>query len=292
MRRLFESKRVAKMAVIFRPIAKIISVMVPNLAIELKQAEYKVKLIDFISISLFFSFVYSSLISLAFYLFIAVLSSSGVKVVTMSIIVFIVLFLSLLVNLLSTPRLYLLSKARAIDSSLLFALRHILIKVKSGIPLFNSMVGVAYGKYGAVSKEFRKFVKDVQGGESEISALERLSFYNPSSFFRRFIWQITNSLRAGGDVSQTLEVIVKSIEDDRYIKIKEFSNRLSPIALMYIMFTIIIPALGTTFLTVFSSFFGGKIPDYTFYFIPVIVIVSNLFFMMVIQRSRPRFEMS
>ncbi len=292
MRRLFENKKVAKMAVLFRPIAKIVSVLTPNLAIELKQAEYDVKLIDFISISLFVSFFYSLLLSFAFYLVIAAFSSIGVKTITLTAIIFVILFASILMNLLSSPRLYLLSKARAIDESLLFALRHILIKVKSGIPLFNSIVGVAYGSYGAVSKEFRKFVKDVQGGESEISAFEKLSFYNPSSFFRRFVWQMTNSLRAGGDISQTLEVIVKSIEDDRYIKIKEFSNRLSPIALMYIMFTIIIPALGTTFLTVFSSFFGGKIPNYIFYFIPIIVIISNLFFMMVIQRSRPRFEMS
>ncbi|MBN1923716.1 MAG: type II secretion system F family protein, partial [Nanoarchaeota archaeon] len=213
------------------------------------------------------------------------------NIILMIAVTLLVSFFSLF-NFINMPKLQLLKRGKEIDVSLLFALRHMLIKVKSGIPLFDSMVGIAYGDYGVVSSEFKKMIRDIEGGTNEIVALEKIGFHNPSSFFRRFVWQMTNSLRAGTDVAKTLEVIVKSIEDERYLEVKAFGSRLSPIALMYIMFTIIVPALGTTFLTVFSSFFGGAIPEYVFYFIPVILLFSNLLFMNIIGSTRPMFEMN
>lgn len=292
MRKLFENKRLAKLASFLRPLSQFFLVLSPNLAVELEQAEYKVKPTAFATIALLLSLNYTVLILavLLFFLYLfEILILNNVLIVLGLIFVF---FLFSTFNLMNLPKLYLIRKSREIDVSLLFALRHMLVKVKSGIPFFDSVVGIAYGNYGAVSKEFRKFVKDVQGGQSEIIALEKLSFYNPSTFLRRFIWQMTNSLRAGTDIASTLEVIVKGIEDERYLQVKEFGSRLSPIALMYIMFTVIIPALGTTFMTIFSTFIGGVVSDELFYLIPVLLILANLFFINVIRNTRPVFETS
>ncbi len=292
MTTLFESKRIASFARVFRPFSSFFIILFPTLSVELKQLEYKVQPLIYTSIALFLAFNYSillvAILSLVFYAYAALEVSNLITIGLIGLLFFIFMFF----NFMSLPKMYLRKRGKEMDYALLFALRHMLIKVKSGIPLFDSMVGIAYGDYGTVSVEFKKMIKDIEGGSNELIALEKIGFHNPSSFFRRFVWQMTNSLRAGTDVSQTLEVIVKSIEDERYLQVKAFGSRLSPIALMYIMFTIIIPALGTTFLTIFSSFFGGAIPTQLFYFVPVIILFANLLFVNIIRSTRPMFEMS
>lgn len=291
MKALFENKRFAKLSAPFRPLASVFLLSLPNLGVELKQVEFKVKKNNFVSISLFFSFVYSLIVALLMTFIFWQFSGFSQDNIILIIVISLFFFAFYLFYLLNYPKLLTFRRVRELDKSLLFALRHMLIKVRSGIPFFNSITGIAYGSYGIVSLEFRQIVRDIEGGTNEVNALEKSGFYNPSPFYRRFIWQITNSLRAGTDISKTLQVIVKGIEDDRYIQIKEFGNKLSPIALMYIMFTIIIPALSITFMTVFASFIGGSISNETFYIIPVILILSNIFFMNIIQSIRPMFEM-
>ena len=287
---IFENKKLISSLRIFRPISRLILVLFPNLELELKQNQTKIKPVDYTAVSFFMTFSQSLLIALllliVFYKFQSLNSNNVLIIIGITLFS----FMFMLFYFMSLPKLYLLQRINKIDRSLLFALRHMHIKVRSGIPLFDSMVGIAYGDYGLMSKEFQKAVKDIESGESQITALEKLSFYNPSPFFQKFIWQITNSLRSGTDIARTLEVVVNSLEDYRYLQVKAFGSRLSPIALMYIMFTIVVPSLGTTFLAVFATFIGGKVNEVTFMMSPVIILLSNLFFMNIIQKSRPFFE--
>jgi flagellar protein FlaJ len=292
MRNLFENKKLARFANFLRPLSRFFIILSPNLGVELQQADYRVKQLSFASISLLLALSFSVFLELVLLLVLYSFNAFLTQNVILVSLIVLVFFVFTLFNLLKMPRIYLIRKGRELDTSLLFALRHMLVKVKSGIPFFDSIVGVAYGNYGAVSSEFRKYVKDVEGGTNEIVALERLSFYNPSSFLRRFIWQMTNSLRAGTDIAKTLEVLVDGLESERYVQVKAFGGRLSPIALMYIMFTIILPALGTTFLTVFASFLGAKISNEFFYVIPILIVLTNFFFMNIIKSTRPVFEMT
>jgi flagellar protein FlaJ len=291
MSAIFESKRLAVISSVFNPLGGLFVAFNPDFRIELDQAEIKVKPIVFANISILLSILYS--ISLGGLLLIVLyLTSSLTPSIFNAIIVLTIVFFGLMMlNMLSYPKMSLAKKMVELDKSLLFALRHMLIKVRSGIPFFNSIAGIAYSDYGYVSSEFKKVIKQIEGGSSEIKSLEDAAFYNPSHFFRNFIWQVTNSLRAGTDISKTLEVIVKGIEGERYVQIKEFGNRLSPIALMYIMFTVILPALAVTFMTIFTFFFGGTVTELNFYVVPVILLVFNFFFVNLIKSSMPVFEM-
>ena len=54
------------------------------------------------------------------------------------------------------PKLLIKRKSRLLEKDLLFALKYMLVRVRSGISLYDAMVGVAQGSYGEVSRDFQK----------------------------------------------------------------------------------------------------------------------------------------
>jgi len=284
---IYENKRLATLLFFIRPISKAVGLFLPNLESELVQSSMKVKKENFISICVFLSTIYVLSSFLIVQSIFAYSSEELSNNLTLSIIISLAVGIFSLYSFINYPKLVVLKKTKKIDNALLFALRHILIKIKSGIPFFNAMVSIAYSNYGQVSEEFKKVIKDVEAGTPEVEALEKISFMTPSHYFRKFVWQVTNSLRAGTDVETALSVIVKNLQDDRYIKIKEFGNKLSPIALMYIVFTVIFPAIILTIFSITSFFFNLEVGSLIFFIMPVILSLFNLFFMSVINSNLP-----
>lgn len=188
------------------------------------------------------------------------------------------------------PKLKVSGKVREVERVLLFAMRHLLIKIKSGMPLYNSMVGIAQGPYGVITNEFKRAVKEINSGVPEEEAIEKMALRNPSFFFRRTIWQVANSLRAGSDFSPVLEDIVSTLAWEQRTRVRQFGSELSTMALMYLMTTIIFPALSIVFLIVLGSFAGIKVPQITFFIISGSIILFQLFFINFIRMRRPVFE--
>ncbi len=188
--------------------------------------------------------------------------------------------------LIQYPNLVSNRRMRILESDLLNALQHMLIEIKSGVPLFNSMISVSTD-YGEISEEFKKAVREINAGKSEIAALEEASRRNPSLYFRRTLWQLTNSIKAGSDIGDALEAIVHNLTQEQVIAIRKYGQELSPYTLIYMLIAIIMPTLGITFLIILSSFAGLEIPKLIF---PVIIIglsVFQYFFMGVIKTKRP-----
>lgn len=154
------------------------------------------------------------------------------------------------------PRLFVNRKVRNIEKNLPTTLHHLLIEIRSGVPLYNSLISIAQSKYGSLSDEIRKAVNEINTGRSEIAALETLARENPSLYFRRVMWQIVNSLKSGADIGDTIKNLVDSLQEDQRIEIKKYGSALNPMALMYMLFAVIFPTLGITFLLVISSFIG------------------------------------
>ncbi len=286
----FKNKKLINSLKILRPLSRLVLVVFSNFEMELEQNRMRIKPLNYVSVSIFISTIQALLVGVLLGIFFYEFGNLTTNNIMIIIGISVSVLLFSIFYFMKIPELRLNKRAEEIDKSLLFALRHILIKVRSGIPLFDSMVGIAYGDYGLISEEFQKAVKDIEGGTPQVRALEKLSFYNPSKYFRKFILQLTNSLRAGSDIARTLEIVVEDLENHKYLQVKEFGSRLSPISLMYIMLTIVIPSLGTTFLAVFAIFMGGEIDEVMFYAAPVIVIFANLFFMNIIQKTRPVFQ--
>jgi flagellar protein FlaJ len=157
------------------------------------------------------------------------------------------------------PKLLAKKKIRSVDSNLPHALHHLLIQVRSGVPLFNCLVSISHGDYGQLSKELGRTVDEINTGKSEIEALEALARDNPSLYLRRVLWQMVNSLKSGADVGTTIKEIVDNLGVEQTMAIKKYGAQLNPIAMLYMVFCVIIPTLGITFLLALGSFIGLSI---------------------------------
>lgn len=197
-----------------------------------------------------------------------------------------VLFMFSFYSSLYLPKVKGLKHAKEIERELPYALRHLLIEVKSGIPLYNGLVAISE-KYGAASREVRDMVEEINAGKSEIEAIEESIFKSPSYNFRRAFWQILNSLKTGTDIETSLEATVDDIIKQQLISIKKYGQELNPMTLMYMMVAIIIPSLGITFLIVLSMFAGGSIGPEILVAVIVGLAVFQAFFVNVIKDKRP-----
>lgn len=176
--------------------------------------------------------------------------------------------------------------SRTLEKDLPYALRHMLIEVRSGISLYESMVHVSED-YGEASKEFNRIVKDINGGKPQIEALEDSIVRNPSKQYRRAMWQMINALKSGTDVSNTLDALVESMVKQQKLEVKRYGKELNPYILVYLMIAVIMPSLGVTFMIVLSTFTGVGLDKFTFYQIIVGLMLFQLFFLNFVKSKRP-----
>ena len=271
---------------IFLPIGSSFAHMVPSLKPDLSQIGVKTSPQEFMAMVIFsgiFSF-FSFFIPVTI---IGLLFRPAIEVLRVSYIGGMIFSLMIMFYVLYSIKLTVIHKTKFLEKDLLFALRYLYIRVTSGISLYDAMVGIAYGDFGEVSKEFKKTIKEISAGINEVSALENMALRNPSLYFRRIIWQITNNLRAGADIVDVLEIITSSLVKEHKILVKRYGSELNPIILMYMMFSVIIPSLGVTVIVVMSSFSGIAVPIYMFYLIPIFVFVMQFMFISLIKNKRP-----
>jgi pilus assembly protein TadC len=280
----FPLRKAIKEAKIFESAGAVIAKTRPSLKLDLFQAEIQLHPKVYASIvaltATFYFFVMTPVIFLVGYIargqpdFLLPLAVGGV----FSLFVF--------SYLMRYPKFVALRRVKKLEKDLLDSLEHILIEIKSGVPLFNAMIGVTEG-YGEVSDEFRIVVKEINAGIPEIKALEKASLRNPSLYFRRSLWQITNAMKAGSDVASALEAIVNNLTQEQIIAIRRYGQELSPFTLMYMLIAVIMPTLGITFLIILSSFAGLKIPDFLFPLILLVLTIFQYFYMGIIKTKRP-----
>lgn len=271
------------------PLGYRISKLLPNLETTLIQSGMGLKNVEYMSIALFTSFFYFILINVLSLLFFF-----------MKLVPSTIFFTSLLIStgfslfvifyLILYPNLIISRKIKDIEKNLLFALRHLLIQVRSGVNLFDSMTSVSKANYGKISDEFQEAVKKAATGEFIADVLEELAFKNPSLYFRRGIWQISNALRSGGDVAKTLESLITHLESEQRVMIRNYGSQLNPLAFVYMMFGVIIPSLGITFLIVLSSFLSIPITKIYFWIILAILAFCQFFFIGFVKSKRPSVE--
>jgi flagellar protein FlaJ len=184
------------------------------------------------------------------------------------------------------PKIRTKRRTRKLDKDLPYALRDILIQINSGIPLYQAMKTATEG-YGEASEEMKRIVKDVDGGKSMVDALEESIIRNPSEKYRRAMWQLTNSIKSGTDISATLSSIVDSIIKDQKLEIEKYGKELNPYILVYLLLAVIGPSLGITGLIVMSSFTGTSVGRDLYILILFAITVAQVFFLNLIKSKRP-----
>lgn len=271
----------------FRKLGSLLLRQFPKIKINLIQAKINVSPEDYLAVA-----IYSTLLWFGIFttLMLSIVAISGKPIVSSLGTVFMVSFsitgLSFF-YLLSYPYVQAKHRSKLLEGNLLYALRHILISVKSGITLFDAMAGVGREGYGMISEEFAEIVKEIHSGEPQDQVLEKTAIENPSPHFRSIIWQISNALKAGSDMGTILQSMVYDLERDQFAGIKKYNSEMNPWTMMYMLLAVIMPSLGITFMMVLSGFMDMAIGPTVFYMTIVFVVFFQVFFLSFMKTKRP-----
>jgi pilus assembly protein TadC len=177
-------------------------------------------------------------------------------------------------------------KAREIDRDVLFAGRFLLVKLNSGKPLINSIID-ASKSYGVASKFFKEMVDDIELGTPMEEALERAYRGTPSDKFRRMLFQISNALKIGVDVSAPLEAILEEIAQEQLVEIQRYGKKLNSLTMFYMLSAIVLPSLGVTLFSVIASMVSFTADIKLFLGVLFFLIIIQLMFLSIFRSIRP-----
>jgi flagellar protein FlaJ len=255
----------------------------PGLKMDLIRAEIEVVPVEYAAACLFSAALNAVLLFFAIMLvgYAASIPMGGYAVVA-SIVVGAGLFMTGIYY----PRIISTQKVRKLEDHLVPVVRQLVIELRSGVPLFQAMTSVC-DDYGDVSVEFTKIVKKINAGESELDVLSEAARRIPSPQLQKVLWQISNALKVGSDVSTALEGILADLTSEKINEIKRYAQELSPWTMIYMMAAIIVPSLGMTIGIVLLSFLSVSIPKFVFPVIILILAGFQVFFLNFLGTRRP-----
>lgn len=159
----------------------------------------------------------------------------------------------ILFNQVSYPKTFSKKRSKNIDKNLIPALQDMAVQLDSGVPIFKILINISTSDYEEVSEEFKKITKEINSGIPQIQAIEKYGRLNTSEYFRRVLWQISNGMRVGGDISNVIKEGIRTLSAEQAIQIQNYGNKLNPIIMFYMLITVILPSLGITFFMIISS---------------------------------------
>lgn len=270
---------------LLEPLVEYVKTKFPELRKKLKMAKMDVSEDGYISTSLIMSILTSLLLLI---LVTMLLYTSG-----MDLLVVIPLFLLTLIFsfffFMQRVDVEISKRELEIDKELLFAGKQLLIEIRGGIPLFDAVTHLTE-EYGEASNVFREIVNKTNLGVPLDVALEDVSEETPSKPFKRLALQIVNSIRSGSDVAVALEAILDQLAQEQMIQIKEYSQKLNPLGMFYLLFGIIIPSMGITLAVTLLTFTGVSFGSQMLWGMLIVMGITQYVFLTMIQSSRPRFE--
>ncbi len=167
---------------------------------------------------------------------------------------FVLIFFLIFILLSSYPKIIAKKLESNVDRDLVYAVRDILVQVKSGISLYSAMGNVSRAGYGKVSDEFEKTYKEISLGKSTIDALEDMAVRTRSKYLKKTIWQLVTTIRAGANLSSTLKSMVTMLVNYQFGLIKKYNSELNFLVLIYLLVAAVVPTVGITVLVIFSVF--------------------------------------
>ncbi|WP_303738302.1 type II secretion system F family protein [Methanobrevibacter thaueri] len=169
-----------------------------------------------------------------------------------------------------------------LNQELPYALRHMSIELKAGRGLHDALITIRNANYGSLSREFNRVLEEIKFGRPTEDSLLEMSRRVKSEGLTRAIHQIVGTLRVGGNLAGSLEIIAKDISFDMQIKLKEFSQKLNSFILIYTFIAILAPVISLIMLMAGSTVMGDVISSELLFviyviFFPLVVMFMGLF---------------
>lgn len=159
------------------------------------------------------------------------------------------------------------------DRELVFVLKDMLLQVASGVPLYEAMNNIAKSGYGIVSKEFASAVRQIKVGIPIEDALQNMVRHTNSEFMKRITWQIVNGYKSGASLKVVLETLVEDLTARQKNQIRSYAQELNMWTLVYMMFAVAAPTIGSTLMVVLSAVAGVGVTPALF----IMMIISSFF---------------
>ena len=169
-----------------------------------------------------------------------------------------------------------------LNQELPYALRHMGIELKSGKGLHDALITIKNADYGSISKELNRVLEEVKFGKSTEDSLLEMTHRVNSEGLTRATYQIISTLRVGGNLANSLEIIAQDISFDMQIRLKEYSQKLNSFILIYTFIAILAPVISLIMLMAGSTVMGDIISSellfviYTIFF-PLVVVFMGMF---------------
>lgn len=267
----------------FLAVGSLLARAAPFLKFQLLQADIKFAPKEWAAVAFIVSVSNGAVLGiLLYFLGLAAKTDFTVFSATVAVVVGIATF----VTTFSYPHVVSSRRVKALDNNLIPAVRQMLIELKSGVSLFEAMKSVTVG-YGEVSREFKDLTDHIEGGVSEITALNDASARNPSFKFRRTLWQISNSLSVGSDVTVGLQDMVEDLTKEKLDDIRRYGQELNPWTMVYMMAAVIVPSLGMSMLSILLSFLSIPVPKLIYPAVVFYLVLFQLFFISFVRSRRP-----
>lgn len=177
-------------------------------------------------------------------------------------------------------------RAKEIDKDVLFAGRFLLIKLNAGRPLMVALTE-ASKSYGVANKVFTDIIHEIDLGTPMEDALENATKYNASAKLRRILFQISNALKIGIDVSTTLESVLDEIASEQLVEIQRYGKKLNSFTMFYMLLAIVLPSLGMTIFIVVASLTSVSVGPLLFFVVGFFFLIVQIIFITLFRSIRP-----
>ncbi|MEM4260227.1 MAG: type II secretion system F family protein [Candidatus Woesearchaeota archaeon] len=255
----------------------------PNLLINLKIAGIREKPVEYVKKHLKNSLLYAFILSVGLFM---IVSKQKLPILLVPL-GFVCLFIVFFAIFIKTADAKISKRAKEIDREIIYAGRYLLVKLNSGKPLINALID-ASKSYGISKKYFKEIVREIELGTPIEKALDNAMIYSPSKKFKKILFQISNALKIGIDVSKTLEAVLEEISNDQLLEIQRYGKKLNSFTMFYMMFAVVVPSLGITMLIIVASMTDMfALKTSTFIIIMLFLLLIQIMFITMFKGIRP-----
>ena len=191
-------------------------------------------------------------------------------------LMFLVILMMTYIFLFYYPKIKEKNSYNDMNQELPYALRHMGIELKSGKGLHDCLLTIKNADYGSLSHEFTRVLEEIKFGKSTEDALLEMAHRVDSEGLTRTIHQIIGTLRVGGNVANSLDIIAKDISFEIQIKLKEYAQKLNSFILIYTFIAILAPVISLIMLMAGTTVMGDIISG------NMLLVIYSLFFPMVV----------
>ena len=113
------------------------------------------------------------------------------------------------------------------SAALLYAMRAVMVLLGSGIGLESALQMIGRGGYGAISRDFREVISNLQRGSKLEQELAKLSRDASTKAYSRFLNTLRTNVTSDTDLLRALEQQSEREEEERNDKLSTYIEKLS-----------------------------------------------------------------